>query len=58
MRKRLLQVAPLLAVFAFVATTEERAEAADTMPPDTIITSPLSDFLALVAALVLVIVAP
>ena len=33
---------PLLALFAFVAMTEERAEAADTTPPQTTITSPLS----------------
>jgi Right handed beta helix region len=33
LRKRLLLLAPLLAVFAFVATTEERAEAADVATP-------------------------
>jgi Right handed beta helix region len=37
---RLILLAPLLALFAFVATTEERAEAADTTPPETAITSP------------------
>jgi hypothetical protein len=37
--KRLILLVPLLALFAFVATTEERAEAADTTPPETTITS-------------------
>ena len=39
MRKRLILLVPLLALFAFVAMTEERAEAADTTPPQTTITS-------------------
>ena len=39
MKKRLILLAPLLALFAFVATTEERAEAADTTPPETFIDS-------------------
>jgi parallel beta-helix repeat protein len=37
--KRLILLVPLLALFAFVATTEERAEAADTTPPETFIDS-------------------
>jgi Right handed beta helix region len=40
LKKRLILLVPLLALFAFVATTEERAEAADTAPPETAITSP------------------
>jgi hypothetical protein len=39
LRKRLILLVPLLALFAFVAMTEERAEAADTTPPQTTITS-------------------
>jgi parallel beta-helix repeat protein len=39
LRKRLILLVPLLALFAFVAMTEERAEAADTTPPETTITS-------------------
>ena len=42
LRRRLILLGPLLALFAFVATTEERAEAADTTPPETTITSPES----------------
>src|SRR5215210_8237653 len=38
LRRRIILLAPLLALFAFVATTEERAEAADTTPPETTIT--------------------
>ena len=32
MRRRLILLVPLLALFAFVATTEERAEASDVAP--------------------------
>jgi hypothetical protein len=39
LRRRLILLVPVLALFAFVATTEERAEAADTTPPETTITS-------------------
>src|SRR5215212_9668430 len=39
LRRRIILLAPLLALFAFVATTEERAEAADTTPPETTITN-------------------
>src|SRR5215203_948185 len=39
LRRRIILLVPLLALFAFVATTEERAEAADTTPPETTITS-------------------
>jgi parallel beta-helix repeat protein len=39
LKKRLILLVPLLALFAFVATTEKRAEAADTTPPETAITS-------------------
>src|SRR5215212_4367086 len=38
LRRRIILLVPLLALFAFVATTEERAEAADTTPPETTIT--------------------
>src|SRR5829696_9243264 len=38
LRRRTILLVPLLALFAFVATTEERAEAADTTPPETTIT--------------------
>src|SRR5215210_69815 len=39
LRRRIILLVPLLALFAFVATTEERAEAADTTPPETTITN-------------------
>jgi hypothetical protein len=39
LRGRIILLVPLLALFAFVATTEERAEAADTTPPETTITN-------------------
>src|SRR5215208_1723827 len=39
LRRRIILLVPLLAMFAFVATTAERAEAADTTPPETTITS-------------------
>src|ERR687893_2766468 len=39
LRRRVILLVPVLALFAFVATTEERAEAADTTPPETTITS-------------------
>ena len=39
LKRRLILLVPLLALFAFVATTEKRAEAADTTPPETAITS-------------------
>src|SRR5215213_10095307 len=40
LRRRVILMVPLVALLAFVGTTEERAEAAgDTTPPDTTITS-------------------
>jgi acid phosphatase type 7 len=39
LRRRIILLVPLLALFAFVATTEKRAEAADTTPPETTITN-------------------